>query len=86
MVIVSADWWNETQAPVVGIVPLSSRAKGMPHHIKVPAGVGGLSKESFLMPEHLRYVDRRRLVAPVDGSLSPEVMLRLRTLILRMIG
>ena len=86
VVIVSADWWNETQAPVVGIVPLSSRAKGMPHHIKVPAGVGGLSKESFLMPEHLRYVDRRRLVAPVDGSLSPEVMLRLRTLILRMIG
>lgn len=86
VVVVSGDWWNETHAPVVGIVPLSSRAKGMPHHIKVSAGAGGLSVDSFLMPEHLRYVDRRRLVAPVGGSLSSEVMQRLRTLIVRMIG
>ena len=86
VVVVSGDWWNETHAPVVGIVPLSSRAKDMPHHIKVSAGAGGLSVDSFLMPEHLRYVDRRRLVAPVGGSLSSEVMQRLRTLIVRMIG
>ena len=58
----------------------------MPHHIKVPATLGGLSVDSFLLPEHFRYVDRRRLVAPVGGSLSTEAMQRLRTLIVRMIG
>lgn len=86
VVVVSGDWWNETQAPVVGIVPLSSRAKGMPHHVKVEAGTGGLAVDSYLMPEHFRYVDRRRLAVPVGGSLDEEVLQRLRTLIVRMLG
>ncbi|MBY0503467.1 MAG: type II toxin-antitoxin system PemK/MazF family toxin [Bryobacteraceae bacterium] len=86
VVVVSGDWWNEIQAPVVGIVPLTSRAKGLPQHIKVPAGSGGLAVDSFLMPEHLRYVDRRRLVALVGGSLDAALLERLRTLIIRMLG
>jgi mRNA interferase MazF len=86
VVIVSADWWNSSPAPVVGIVPLTSRGRGLPHHVKVVAGEGGLGVESYLMPEHLRYVDRRRLMTRVGGSLSPATLDALRPVIARMLG
>jgi mRNA-degrading endonuclease toxin of MazEF toxin-antitoxin module len=46
----------------VGIVQLTSRRRGLPHHVTVTAGEGALDVESYLMPEHLRYADRRRLM------------------------
>ncbi len=84
VVVVSANWWNQAGGPVVGIVPISSKVKGLPHHIAIPEGMGGLPRASVLVPEHLRYVDRRRLVDPVGGELSSEIMAKLRDLIFKM--
>ena len=84
--ILSANWWTATRAPVVAIVPLSTKVKGLPHHIEVPAGTGGLSKISYLLPEHLRFVDRRRLVQPIGGSLRTDLMARLRSVVFQMLG
>lgn len=84
--VISADWWNATLAPVVAVVPLTSKGRALPHHIRVNAGQGGLTVDSFLMPEHLRYVDRRRLIDRVGGSLDANVLVELRAVVSRMLG
>ena len=85
VVIVSSNWWNQANAPVVGIVPISSKIKGLPHHIPVQAGMGGLPRASVLLPEHLRFIDRRRLVEAVGGELNVEIMAKLRDIVFKML-
>ena len=86
VVVLSANWWTASPAPVIAIVPMSTKVKGLPHQIAVPTGTVGLSKASYLLPEHLRFVDRRRLVEPIGGSLPEDTMTRLRTVLYRMLG
>ncbi len=86
VLIVSANWWNGTAAPVVAIVPLSTKSKGMPHHIRLEADTSsGLGRQSYLLPEHLRYVDRQRLVSRA-GAVTPICLDSVRAMIFMMLG
>ena len=73
VVVLSANWWTASPPPVIAIVA-------------VPTGTIGFSKASYLLPEHLRFVDRRRLVEPIGGSPPEDTMTRLRTVLYRMLG
>ena len=83
VVVSSSDWWNDARPPMVAVVPISSSLGATPNHIDVPAGMGGLTNEAALLPGHLRFVDCRRLTAPIGGELSSEIMDRLRDALLR---
>ena len=82
VVVSSSNWWNKAKPPLVAVVPIASNGIPTPHSIEVPAGTGGLPNKSALLPEHLRYVDRRRLFAPIGGELSGETMAKLRDVLL----
>ena len=58
----------------VAIVPITSASKkNIPTHLKLSAGVGGLNKESTLIVEQTRTIDKDRLVNYI-GALSNDVM------------
>ena len=47
----------------------------LPTHVPVPAGENGLMKDSVVLAEQIRTLDKRRLRDKI-GTVSPEVMAR----------
>lgn len=47
----------------------------LPTHVPVPAGENGLQKDSVILAEQIRTLDKRRLREHI-GTLSPELMER----------
>ena len=62
-------------SPTVMVAPLTSQKtkKRLPTHIKVSSGSAGLAKESEILLEQIRVVDKQRLCGKV-GRLPPETM------------
>ena len=67
--VISAD----RRYPLVGVVPLSGTAGCGALYPKLPAGSGGLRKDSFALTDRVRSVDKRRIVAAY-GTLDPGAM------------
>ena len=75
VVIVSRDAINE-HSPVVIIVPLTgaeNRSKFYPTHVRLPAGSGGLIKNSIAVAEQVRAIAKTRLKTNI-GHLKFETM------------
>ncbi|MBM3494269.1 MAG: type II toxin-antitoxin system PemK/MazF family toxin [Armatimonadetes bacterium] len=84
VLIVSDDRLNSGHADVVFAVPLTTRGRGIPSHVTVPASEGGLKATSYAMVEHTRSISRTRLVGrwgAVGGRTMTEVEDRLRALL-----
>ncbi len=47
----------------------------MPSHVKIAAGIGGLTKDSVLLCEQIRVIDRKRLVRKL-GNIGEENLLK----------
>ncbi|NLD60395.1 MAG: type II toxin-antitoxin system PemK/MazF family toxin, partial [Clostridiales bacterium] len=45
----------------------------LPTHVPVPAGANGLQKDSVILAEQIRTLDKRRLRERI-GTLPPEIM------------
>jgi mRNA interferase MazF len=61
--------------PRVLIVPITSNTDKIYHHeILIPAGVGGLAKDSKVMLDQLRSIDKRRLIKKI-GQLDRELLI-----------
>jgi mRNA interferase MazF len=70
VLVVSVDRFNEGPAGLVIVVPLTSRARGIPSHIRIAPPEGGLQTESFALVEAVRSISKTRLVRPW-GPVSP---------------
>ncbi len=85
VLVVSTDRFNEGPAELVVILPITSKTKGIPWHVKLPAGgSSGLRTESFAMVEAIRCVSRERLVkrlGEATNALIDEAEARLRILL-----
>jgi mRNA interferase MazF len=85
VLVVSTDRFNEGPAELVVILPITSKAKGIPWHVALKAGGGtGLRTESFAMVEAIRCVSRDRLarrLGAVPHGIMGEVETRLRILL-----
>jgi mRNA interferase MazF len=57
--VVSADELN--QAGLAMVVPGTTREKPYPGRVAIPAGVGGLPRDTWFLCNHIRTVDHRRL-------------------------
>lgn len=71
--IVSADPFNHGPAGLVIIVPLTSRERGIPFHVRVEANEGGLRQVSFAKCEDVRSVSADRLLRRM-GRVAAETM------------
>jgi mRNA interferase MazF len=60
-------------SPHTIIIPFTTRIREvkLPCHVRIPAGVAGLTEQSVLLCEQIRVVDKRRLVRKI-GSIGEE--------------
>lgn len=55
------------------VVPLTSRDRGLPHHVRIDSPESGLRDPSFARTEDLRAVSRQRFTGPAPiGSASAQ--------------
>ena len=82
--VVSVDLFNQGPAELVVVIPLTSKAKGVPLHVTVKPPEGGLRQVSYIKCEDVRSVSTSRLSKRL-GKVSPktlaEVEDRLRVLL-----
>lgn len=71
--IVSVDLFNHGPAGLVVVLPITTREKGIPFHVRIDAPQAGLTRHSFIKCEDIRSVSRERLSRRV-GKVSPEIM------------
>ncbi len=82
--IVSADPFNHGPPGLVILVPITTRERGIPLHVRVEAGEGGLRETSFAKCEDVRSVSVTRLarrLGRVGATTLDEVEDRLRILL-----
>ena len=82
--IISVDIFNHGAADLVVAIPVTSKAKGIPLHIKVDPPEGGLSMTSYVKCEDVRSISTSRLVKKlgnVTNSTIDGVEDRLRILL-----
>ncbi len=61
VLVLSIDAFNQSQAGLVVILPITSRLRGIPWHVQVMPPEGGLTRPSVILCEALRSVSRQRL-------------------------
>jgi mRNA interferase MazF len=85
VLVVSTDRFNDGPAELVVVLPITSKAKGIPWHVALAAGRGtGLRTDSFAMVEAIRCVSRERLskrLGDTADTAMGEVEQRLRILL-----
>ena len=59
--IVSVDTFNHGPAELVIVIPITSKAKGIPLHVEVTPPDGGLTMTSFVKCEDVRSISTTRL-------------------------
>ncbi len=82
--IVSVDVFNHGPAELVIVVPLTSRHKSIPLHVRVQKGEGNLDNLSYAKPEDIRSVSKSRLtrkIGSVNANMLNEVLDRIRILL-----
>ncbi len=71
--IVSVDQFNQTPLGLAVIVPITSKTKDSPLHVRINPPEGGLEHTSFAKCEDVRSVSRDRLSKPL-GRVTPAVL------------
>jgi mRNA interferase MazF len=82
--IVSNNRFNCCAADLVIVVPLTSKNKAIPLHIKVASARSGLPIESFIMPEQIRSLAVQRcvkLIGMVDEPVLAALEEKLKVLL-----
>ena len=82
--VVSVDIFNHGAAELVVVIPITSKAKGIPLHVEVTPPEGGLTMTSFVKCEDLRSISTFRLVrrlGKVSIQTTEQVEDRLRILL-----
>lgn len=71
--VVSVDIFNHGAAELVVIIPITSKAKGIPLHVEVTPPEGGLTMTSFVKCEDVRSISTSRLTRQL-GKVSPQTI------------
>ena len=69
--MVSVDPFNQTALGLVVIVPLTSKAKGLPLHVRLDPPEGGLQLTGYAKCEDVRSVSREPRASPSAGRPPP---------------
>ncbi len=72
--VVSDNTFNHGPAGLVVVIPITSRARGIPLHVRVDPPNGGLAVASFIKCEDIRSVSKERLATRWGAVPSPDTM------------
>ena len=64
VLILSVNEFNLGPADLVIVIPLTSRIRGIPSHVRIDPPEGGLTRPSAVLCEAVRSVSKGRLVRP----------------------
>jgi mRNA interferase MazF len=82
--VVSVDPFNEGPADLVVVLPITTKAKGIPFHVPVLPPEGGVREKSFIKCEDVRSIAKERLTeswGAVSETTLEAVADRLRILL-----
>ena len=62
-------------SPHTIIIPFTTRIREvkLPSHVRIPAGIGGLTEDSVLLCEQIRVIDKRRLIH-LKGNIGEDYL------------
>jgi len=72
--IVSCNSLNMGPAELVIVVPITSKDKGIPSHIRIEPPNGGVKVASFAMCEQIRAISKERLVKKLGTVHSVQIL------------
>ena len=84
--MISDDRFNRSASGLVVVVALTTVNRGIPWHVRLVSGDGGVRQESWAMVDQLRTVSRDRLVGDPWGRVSPAVMAAVEERLLLLLG
>ena len=82
--VISVDVFNRGPAELVIVLPITSRPKGVPLHVRVDPPEGGLTAASYVKTEDVRSISKLRLSrrwGAVSAATLAEVEDRLRVVL-----
>ncbi len=71
--VISVDIFNRGASELVVVIPITSKAKGIPLHIEIQPPEGGLSLTSFVKCEDVRSISTSRLARKI-GTVSQQTI------------
>ncbi len=71
--VISVDLFNQGPAGLVVVLPITTKAKGIPFHVPIDRPEAGLRERSFIKCEDVRSVSTERLSSRW-GSVSPRTL------------
>jgi mRNA interferase MazF len=83
--VVSSDWFNDSRAELLVVLPLSTTIRDLGMHYRVDPPEGGIDRPSDIMCEHVRSVSLVRFGSKrgeVTKGTMEEVLKRLKVLLL----
>ena len=82
--IISVDEFNQGPAELIVVLPITTKERRIPFHVKLEPPEGGLKSKSFVKCEDVRSVSKDRLgdrFGTVSAETIAEVEFRLRVLL-----
>jgi mRNA interferase MazF len=83
--VVSLDIFNQGPADLVVVLPITTKAKGIPFHVTVDPPEGGLTLRSFIKCEDVRSVAKQRLLKP-SGVVSSQTLAAVESRLRNLLG
>jgi mRNA interferase MazF len=71
--VVSVDLFNRGPAGLVVVLPITSKAKGVPLHVPLAPPEGGVKTASYVKCEDIRSISKERLAKRL-GCVSPDTL------------
>lgn len=83
--VVSTDRFNASPSGLVGLVPLTTRDRGITTHVRVVPPEGGLIRPSVILCDQLRILTQQHLDRRL-GRVSPATLVATATILRRILG
>ena len=83
--VITVDRFNHGPAGLVVVLPITTKAKGIPFHVPVDPPEGGLDKRSFIKCEEPRCISTDRLTE-CSGAVAPRTMEQVADLVRILLG
>lgn len=85
VVVISRDAFNAAGWGLCLCVPLSTRDRASPLHVRIDPPEGGVRATSFALVDQVRALDRSRLAKPL-GAVDPATHRQIAALLLRIVA
>lgn len=83
--VISVNPFNESKAELIIILPITSKNKRIPTHIKMEPPEGGLPRVSYIKSEDIRSISKNRLRDHM-GEVSEKVVHKAESMLRLLLG